>query len=619
MLRKVSGKFGVGSKISILLSVSVVMVVLIAVGFAIIEFTNLMQERSIEQAVKGVQGLELQIEVRKDNANEVAYLLSLNPEVKSGISSKDRIILKQVYDSISKALKTDFVIFTDKEGLVLYRSDNSSEYGDSISSRDSIESALSGKGIALVERGGDIPLVISGSYPVKNETGVIIGTVSSGYRLDTYKMLDDIKPVVQTDLTIFCDNVRISTTIENNGKRVVGTELDSTISNIVLNQKTDYTGEADILGEKYITYYLPILDEDSNSIGVLFAGKSMAQFNTELKEIIWMIALSSVAAIIFVVIISMIIVKKTMTRPIQKTSELANELALGNLDHPINIKNTDEIGTLANVLDINVRDVFKRIEGVRVDIDNASKQVAIGTQQLADGSQAISSGATEQASSLEQLTASVSQIAEQSNQNAVSSNRANQLSMDAKNTAIQGNELMNNLQKAMQDINKSSLDISKIIKVIDDIAFQTNILALNAAVEAARAGIHGKGFAVVAEEVRNLAAKSANAAKETAELIEGSIESVNSGTGIANKTAESLKSIVESVGETYKIVSEISSSSKEQATAVAQINTALDQLSKVVQQNSATAEQTAASSEELSSQADLLKNMVELLKIKKEG
>jgi methyl-accepting chemotaxis protein len=617
-LKKLFKNFGVGKKISALLIISVIVVVLIAVGFAIVRFMNLMQEQSIEQAIKGVQGLEQQISVRRDNADGVAYLLSLNPEVGAGIADKDRTALKQVSDKMLKDIKTDFIIFTDKNGDVLYRSDDSSKFGDSISSRDSIKSALSGKGVALVERGGDIPLIISGSYPVMNEAGIVIGTVSSGYRLDKFEMLDDTKFVVQTDLTIFCDNIRISTTIENNGQRVVGTELDPVIANIVLNQKTDYTGEADILGNKFITYYLPIMDASNNSIGVLFAGKSMEQFNAELAEIIWFIAGSSLAAVIFVTIISMFIVKKTMTNPIKNTAQLANELALGNLDHPINIKNKDEIGDLASILNVNVRDVFKRIEEVRVDIDNASKQVAVGTQQLADGSQSISSGATEQASSLEQLTASVSQIAEQSNQNAISSNKANQLSMDAKNSAVQGNELMNNLQKAMQDINKSSLDISKIIKVIDDIAFQTNILALNAAVEAARAGIHGKGFAVVAEEVRNLAAKSANAAKETTELIEGSIESVNSGTGIANKTAESLKSIVESVEEAHKIVSEISSSSAEQANAVAQINNALDQLSKVVQQNSATAEQTAASSEELSSQADLLKNMVELLKIKKE-
>ena len=123
-MKKLFKNFGVGKKISALLIISVIVVVLIAVGFAIIRFMNLMQEQSIEQAIKGVQGLEQQISVRRDNANGVAYLLSLNSEVGAGIAAKDRIVLKQVSDKMIKDTKTDFIIFTDKNGNVLYRSDN---------------------------------------------------------------------------------------------------------------------------------------------------------------------------------------------------------------------------------------------------------------------------------------------------------------------------------------------------------------------------------------------------------------------------------------------------------------------------------------------------------------
>ena len=117
-MKKLFKNFGVGKKISALLIISVIVVVLIAVGFAIIRFMNLMQEQSIEQAIKGVQGLEQQISVRRDNANGVAYLLSLNSEVGAGIAAKDRIVLKQVSDKMIKDTKTDFIIFTDKNGNV---------------------------------------------------------------------------------------------------------------------------------------------------------------------------------------------------------------------------------------------------------------------------------------------------------------------------------------------------------------------------------------------------------------------------------------------------------------------------------------------------------------------
>lgn len=294
---------------------------------------------------------------------------------------------------------------------------------------------------------------------------------------------------------------------------------------------------------------------------------------------------------------------------IKYQSKVAEEIANGNLTVTVNPTSADDL--LGNSLKKLVEDNLHALS----NISEAGSQVTISSSQVASASQALAQGSTEQASAIQEITASIDEIAEKTRQNAEQANAAAGLVVKAMDDVKLGNEQMRDMMDAMQDINRSSESISKIIKTIDDIAFQTNILALNAAVEAARAGEAGKGFTVVAEEVRSLAAKSAAAAAETANLIEGTIEKVNSGSQIADSTAKAMEEITKVVQESEMIINGIAETSNYQATAVAQIEQAISQVSQVVQTNSATSQQCAAASEELSNQASRMREMLSIYNI----
>lgn len=372
------------------------------------------------------------------------------------------------------------------------------------------------------------------------------------------------------------------------------------------------------------------------------------------SAIVWVL----LAVTIMFQIISMVVIRKKIIKPVIAVQKEMDEIANGILSKHSGLEpDTSEIGLMINsvnqakeslaayVADITyamsafaennfilrppsvefkgefmpivtaVLKVAGNMANTITDIRIAAQEVSSGAGQVSDGAQALAQGTTEQASSVEELSATISVISGQVSQTAQNAEKAATISTEATHAIIASNEQMQKLMAAMDNMNHKSAEISKIIKTIEDIAFQTNILALNAAVEAARAGSAGKGFAVVADEVRNLAGKSADAAKNTTVLIQESVSAINEGVGLAQLTAQDLLSVVDGVKETTTVITDITKATSEQASSISEISLGVEQISAVVQTNSATSEQSAAAAEELSGQAALLTRLMSEFKI----
>jgi methyl-accepting chemotaxis protein len=111
---------------------------------------------------------------------------------------------------------------------------------------------------------------------------------------------------------------------------------------------------------------------------------------------------------------------------------------------------------------------------------------------------------------------------------------------------------------------------------------------------------------VVASEVRNLAQRSASAAKEIKDLINHSVDRVETGNRLVGEAGQAMQEVLKSVQSITAIMQEIATASAEQGNGIEQINMAVTQMDDTTQQNAALVEQTAAASASLQDQAQML-------------
>jgi methyl-accepting chemotaxis protein len=300
-----------------------------------------------------------------------------------------------------------------------------------------------------------------------------------------------------------------------------------------------------------------------------------------------------------------------ISAPLNEATLIAKRMASGDLSEPFEANAQGELGELQLAL----QEMSERMFKIVADVRNGTTAIATTSGIISSDNNALSGRTESQASSLEETASSMEELTSTVKQNADNAKQANKLVATAADSAVKGGQVVGQVVTTMASIKDSSRKIVDIISVIDAIAFQTNILALNAAVEAARAGEQGRGFAVVAAEVRTLAQRSATAAKEIKELINDSVQKVDTGSHLVDAAGVAMDDIVASVKRVVGLMGEIAAASSEQSAGIADISEAVVQIDGMTQKNAALVEEAARTAAGLQEQAVTLSQTVSIFNL----
>jgi methyl-accepting chemotaxis protein-1 (serine sensor receptor) len=324
-----------------------------------------------------------------------------------------------------------------------------------------------------------------------------------------------------------------------------------------------------------------------------------------------LVSIGAVVLGLLAALFSYLALSRAIGRPLADALGHFDAIATGDLRRPVVIHSRDEMGQLLEGIAKMQRSLTETVRSVR----GGSESIATATRQIAAGNLDLSSRTEEQASALQETASSMEELTGTVKQNADNARQASSLAANASDIANKGSAVVGQVVGTMGEINQSSARIADIISIIEGIAFQTNILALNAAVEAARAGEEGRGFAVVAGEVRSLAQRSSAAAKEIKELIDTSVERVQSGSALVDEAGRTMTEIISAVQRVTDIMGEIAAASEEQSSGIDQVARAVTQMDMVTQQNAALVEEAAAAAQSLEDQAGKLRTAVAVFQV----
>ncbi len=193
-----------------------------------------------------------------------------------------------------------------------------------------------------------------GDYHVEDQDGTVYMMKGEQVLNGDYTIVDSIKEKTGIDITIFCRDTRVITTIRTGDYvRAIGTKANDTVIDDVLKggHPQFYTSTI-VEGVQYFSYYEPLYASDGTCIGMIFLGKPSAEVEKLVFDSLNPIIIFGILTMLVVCVVTIQFSNKLVTAIRTIESFVANiakgELHTGFDDDVLNRK--DELGDMSRYL-----------------------------------------------------------------------------------------------------------------------------------------------------------------------------------------------------------------------------------------------------------------------------